>query len=200
MDGTLWDNVDNYVKSWNVALEEKGFSPTLSREKMMGLMGIEARKILNELFPEESAKNMDELFEEISIQYNKLAPKMVSKVYPYVIEGLEQLNTKYKLFLLSNCEKGGLVKFMNYTKTNQLFLDYMEHGQNNMPKSFNLNILRKKHNLKSPVYIGDTEGDRHQAALARIPFVFVTYGFGETEHFNLQFNSFKELTEYYMFL
>ena len=123
---------------------------------------------------------------------------MKTNIYPYVIEGLEQLNTKYKLLLLSNCEEGGLVNFMNHTKTNHLFLDYMEHGQNNMPKRFNLNLLKEKHNLKSPVYIGDTDGDSHESSVANVPFVFVTYGFGKTDNFILQFNSFQELTEYYM--
>ena len=98
------------------------------------------------------------------------------------------------LFLLS-CQDD-----MNYTETTDLFIDYMEHGQNNMPKSHNLNLLKKRNNLESPVYIGDTEGDRRESALAGMPFIFVTYGFGDTDKYDLQFNSFKELTDYFMHL
>ncbi len=200
MDGTLWDNVHNYTTAWNAAIKQQGHATSVTRESLLGLMGKEARQMLNVLVPDATVEEQDVLFDEVIVQYNKLVPTMQSNVYPHVLEGLELLKTKYKLLLMSNCEKGGLVNFMNYTKTNHLFLDYMEHGQNNMPKSFNLNLLKAKHNLKSPVYIGDTDGDRRESALARIPFVFVTYGFGKTEHFNLQFNSFQELTEYYMFL
>lgn len=200
MDGTLWDNVHNYATAWNVALEELGHSTLVTRDELLGLMGKEARQMLNVLLPNASIKEQDLLFDEVIVQYNNLVPTMKSIIYPHVIEGLEQLKTKYKLLLLSNCEEGGLVNFMNYTKTNHLFLDYMEHGQNNMPKSFNLKLLKEKHSLKSPVYIGDTDGDRRESSMANVPFVFVTYGFGKTKHFNLQFHSFEELTEYFMFL
>ena len=200
MDGTLWDNVDNYVISWNRALDNLGYPPTLTRKQMIAEMGKEVRKIVEDLFPDVSTEKIDLLLDEIDVEYNKLVPTMKSKVYHHVIEGLNRLKTKYKLLLLSNCEEGGLVNFMNYTKTNHLILDYMEYGQNNMPKSFNLKLLKEKHQLKSPIYIGDTEGDSRQSSLADIPFVFVTYGFGKTEQFNLQFHSFEELTEYFMSL
>ena len=200
MDGTLWDNVNNYATAWNVALEKQGYSTSVTRERLLGLMGKEAQQMLSVLTPDASDNEQNMLFDEVIIQYNKLVPTMQPIIYPYVIEGLELLKTKYKLLLLSNCEEGGLVNFMNHTKTNHLFLDYMEHGKNNMPKSFNLNLLKTRNDLKSPVYIGDTDGDRRESSLANVPFVFVTYGFGETEHFNMQFHSFKELTEYFMYL
>ena len=133
MDGTLWDNVDNYVISWNRALDNLGYPPTLTRKQMIAEMGKEVRKIVEDLFPDVSAEKIDLLLDEIDVEYNKLVPTMKSKVYHHVIEGLNQLKTKYKLFLLSNCEEGGLVNFMNYTKTNHLSLDYMEYGQNTMP-------------------------------------------------------------------
>ena len=200
MDGTLWDNVDNYVIAWSAAFKQQGYIISITREILLKHLGKEARQMLNVLIPEASTEDQDMVFEAVIVEYNKLVPTMQATIFPNVIEGLEQLKKKYKLLLLSNCEEGGLVNFMNHTKTSHLFLDYMEHGQNNMPKSFNLNLLKERNGLKSPVYIGDTDGDRRESALARIPFVFVTYGFGKTEHFNLQFNSFLELTEYYMFL
>ena len=87
---------------------------------------------------------------------------------------------------------------MNHTKTTHLFQDYMEHGQNNKPKSFNLDLLKERNNLKYPVYIGDTDGDRRESQLAGVPFIFVSYGFGETEHYDIQFHSFEDLTNYFM--
>lgn len=200
MDGTLWDNVNTYVLAWNAALLELGHSVQVTRESLMKLMGKEARQMLNILIPDVPIDKQNLLFDEVIVQYQKLIPTMDAIIYDGVLEGLEKLNSKYKLLLLSNCEKGGLVNFMNYTKTTHLFLDYMEHGQNNMPKNYNLKLLKNRHELKNPVYIGDTEGDRRETALAGMAFVFVNYGFGETEHYSIQFNTFGELTEYFMSL
>ena len=198
MDGTLWDNVNTYVMSWNAAFKNYGHSVLVNRENLMGLMGKEARQILNVLLPDVPVAEQDVLFDDVIVQYTNLIPTMKPVIYPGVMEGLERLHTKYKLFLLSNCEEGGLVNFMDYTNTKHLFLDYMEHGQNGMPKNYNLNLLKNKHDLQNPVYIGDTDSDRRESELAGVPFVFVTYGFGKTEHYNIQFNTFGELTDYFM--
>ena len=115
-----------------------------------------------------------------------------------VVQGLEQLAQKYRLFLLSNCEEGGLVNFMRHTRTTHLFLDYMEHGMNLQPKHHNLRLLMAKHRLLSPHYIGDTDSDSQQSALAGVPFVMVTYGFGTTNRFHLQFDTFPRLVHHYM--
>lgn len=198
MDGTLWDNVNTYVLAWNSAFEELGHSARVTRESLMGLMGLGARELLNSVIPDVPNKEQDKLFDNVLVHYKKLIPTMQPIVYPDVMEGLEKLYTKYKLLLLSNCEEGGLVNFMNHTKTTHLFLDYMEHGQNNMPKSYNLELLKKRNNLQNTVYIGDTDGDSHQSALANVPFVFMTYGFGETDQYDIQFDTFKALTDYFM--
>ena len=198
MDGTLWDNVNSYVLSWNTAFKAQGHSAIVTRESLIGLMGKEARQILSILIPEVSGHDQDLLFDEVIIQYNLLLPTMQATIYEGMHEALATLHTKYKLFLLSNCEEGGLVNFMNYTNTTHLFQDYMEHGQNNKPKSFNLNLLKERNNLQHPVYVGDTDGDSRECKLADLPFVFVTYGFGNTEQYDIQFNSLEELTHYFM--
>lgn len=198
MDGTLWDNVNTYVLAWNAALTELGHTVQVTRESLMGLMGKEAREILKILLPDVPTKKQDLLFDEVIVQYQKLIPTMEPYIYPDVIEGLKRLHSKYKLLLLSNCEEGGLVNLMNYTETTHLFLDYMEHGQNNKPKNHNLKLLKDNHSLQNPVYIGDTDGDSKESAMAKVPFVFMTYGFGETDDYQLKFDTFRELTDYYM--
>ena len=198
MDGTLWDNVNTYVLAWNAALKELNHSMQVTRESLMGLMGKEPRQMLNILLPHAPAQHQDLLFEEVVVQYKNLVPTMKPVIYTGVMEGLQQLHTKYKLLLLSNCEEGGLVNMMNHTNTTHLFIDYMEHGQNNMPKSHNLNLLKQRNNLEYPVYIGDTDGDSSETKLAGLPFVFVTYGFGATDNYAVKFDNFEELTHYFM--
>lgn len=198
MDGTLWDNVDSYVISWNRGLIRTGYQKQVTRNDILGLMGKEARVMLDTILPDAGETAQDRLFEAVINAYQELLPMMSPIIYDGVVQGLEQLAQKYRLFLLSNCEEGGLVNFMRHTRTTHLFLDYMEHGMNLKPKHHNLRLLMAKHRLESPHYIGDTDSDSHQSALAGVPFVMVTYGFGTTNHFHLQFDTFPRLVHHYM--
>lgn len=200
MDGTLWDNVDTYVIVWNKGLEKTGYATRVSRADILGLMGKEARVMLNAIVPEASAREQDILFDEVIAAYQNTLDSMKPVIYDGVHDGLERIAKKYKLFMLSNCEEGGLVNFMKHTGTRHLFIDYMEHGMNLMPKHHNLKLLIDKYRLQSPVYIGDTDSDSKQSAMANVPFVFVSYGFGQTENYALKFSSFPELTEYFLTL
>ncbi len=198
MDGTLWDNVGSYEIVWNKGLEILGYERRVNREDLLKLMGKEARVMLSFILPNSSIAEQDKLFDEVIYQYNQLIPNIKPEIYEGVYDGLEKLAEKYPLFLLSNCEEGGLVNFMSHTATNHLFVDYMEHGQNLKPKAFNMQLLKDKHNLKSPIYIGDTDTDSKASAEAGLPFVYMTYGFGESDNYSMKFDSFGELTEYFL--
>lgn len=198
MDGTLWDNVDTYVTVWNKGLEVKEYANRVNRGDLLGLMGKEARVMLNSILPEGSTEAQNELFDEVIRQYQLFVPRMKPTIYEGVYEGLEKLSHKYPLFLLSNCEEGGLVNFMKHTNTTHLFNDYMEHGQNLQPKSFNMKLLKERNGLQTPVYIGDTDSDSKASAQAGVPFVFMAYGFGNTNNYALRFDTFPALVDYYM--
>lgn len=196
MDGTLWDNVDSYAIVWNKGLELLGYDSRVTRDDLLGLMGKEARVMLDTILPEASEAAQDELFDEVIHQYQLLIPNMKPYIYEGVYEGLERLSEKYPLFLLSNCEEGGLVNFMKHTGTTHLFIDYMEHGQNLKPKSFNMTLLKERNSLQHPVYIGDTDSDSKASSDAGVPFVFVSYGFGQTINYALKFDSFPQVVDY----
>ena len=121
-------------------------------------------------------------------------------LYDGVKEGLKQLAEKYDLFILSNCAKGIIRLFIDWAGIDEHIKDELAHGVNFMPKSHNIKLLADTHGLKNPVYIGDTAGDGEQSRLAGIPFVFVSYGFGQTEDYDVKFDDFKSLTEYFMSL
>ncbi len=198
MDGTLWDAVGMYQEIWTRALRTQNIARTVSREDLMRYMGKNVFYIVEHLFPEFDAPQTKAFLQEIERQNIAIVPEMKADIYPGVQKGLARLKEKYPLFLLSNCEKDGLVNFMNYTQTRELISDYMEHGQNLMPKSHNIGLLSQKHKLKSPMYVGDTDSDSNEAQKAGVPFVFVTYGFGKTDNYHLKFDSFPELVDYFM--
>ena len=198
MDGTLWDAVDTYAYCWNIAFREVGLDKEFTGQDLIQYMGIEAKKIFTLVFPDLNDEEIEQLFKVISKTVDKYLPEMGGKVYPDVIEGLHQLAKKYKLFMLSNCQKGSIGDFMKYTGTSYLFLDYFEHGANHQPKHVNIHTLKQKYDLKNPVYVGDTDSDRKQCDIAGIPYIFVSYGFGDTDKYAMKFDSFKDLTAFFM--
>ena len=200
MDGTLWDNVNSYVKVWNIGLEQIGHSKHVTREELMGLMGVDIENMLKRLIPDSPEEKRIELMHAVFDAYDAMDDNLEAIIFPGVQEGLEKLSKRYKLLLLSNCEEGGLVKFMQFTGIRHLITDYQEHGQNFKPKSENLQLIVERNNLKSAIYIGDTDGDSQETRKAGLPFAFAAYGFGHTEDYDLKFDSFEELTEYFMSL
>lgn len=197
MDGTLWDNVSSYVRAWNIGFERTGHTRRVVYDDLIGLMGKQIDAMMDALVPESTEKARNELMHAVFRAYREMED-IQPVIFPGVLEGLEKLSKKYKLLLLSNCEEGGLVKFMKHTGTAHLFTDYAEHGQNFMPKSHNLKLLIERNNLQSTIYIGDTDGDSRETRKAGIPFGYVTYGFGKTDDYDLKFDSFEELVEYFM--
>jgi phosphoglycolate phosphatase len=58
------------------------------------------------------------------------------------------------------------------------FQGHQCYGTKSQPKSENILDIIADHDLKAPVYVGDTMGDYNAATKAGVPFVFVSYGFG----------------------
>lgn len=200
MDGTLWDAVDAYAQSWTEVFEAKGIKRTMTRDDLQKLMGQDVKTLLANTIPEVPENERDTFYQDVLAQYEIVIPRIGAKIYPGVIEGLQQLSTKYKLFILSNCEKNGIKLFLNYTDTGKYITDYLEHGENYMPKQHNITLLKERNKLKYPMYVGDTDSDRKQSEAAGVPFVFVTYGFGTTDTYAAEFEDFSDLCYYFMHL
>lgn len=200
MDGTLWDNVDTYANVWTLAFSRTGYNRVIKREDILNLMGRDVYVMLQTLLPDAPQDEHERVFRAVGEAYDTLVHDMTPRIYDGVMNGLEKLSKHYKLFLLSNCEKNGLVKFMNHTRSRHLFVDYMEHGMNHCPKHKNMQLLVERYQLQRPLYIGDTASDNYESDLAGIPFVWVTYGFGTATNYISKFDSFDELTSHYLTL
>jgi phosphoglycolate phosphatase len=200
MDGTLWDAVDTYANSWNLVFEKLSIQRIIGRNDLMELMGMEGKKLTRVLMPDfDDDKGLD-IYMDVNETRRQILPTSGGVLYEGVAEGIKQLATKYKLFVLSNCAVGIIPLFINWAKIGDDITDSIAYGENNMPKHHNMQLLIDKHQLKHPVYIGDTNGDAEQTRMAGIPFIFVTYGFGKTDDYALKFDDFGSLTKYYMSL
>ncbi|HTD41084.1 MAG TPA: HAD family hydrolase [Mucilaginibacter sp.] len=198
MDGTLWDAVDTYTESWNIVFRELGIDKTIYRDELAKMVGWEGKKVWNAIMPDYSEEKQQEIYAKVNEVRKVLLPQKGGVLYDGVKDGLKQLASKYQLFIVSNCAKGIIRLFIDWAGIDEHIIDEIAYGTNYMPKHHNIKQLIDRHNLKNPVYVGDTEGDGEQSRLAGLPFVFVSYGFGATDDHDVRFDSFTEFTEYFM--
>jgi len=198
MDGTLWDAVDTYAESWNIVFKQLDIDIRVDRNVLSKMVGWEGKKVHAVIMPDFAEEKRQEIYAKVNAVRREMLPRDGGLLYEGVKEGLEQLATKYQLYIVSNCAVGIIRLFMDWAGINEHIIDEIAHGTNHMPKNHNIKLLMERHHLKNPVYVGDTEGDAEQSRLAGIPFVFVSYGFGETDNHDLRFDSFVDLTKYFM--
>jgi phosphoglycolate phosphatase len=200
MDGTLWDAADTYVASWNQGFKKENIDKIISRADLSHMMGWEKRKVLEHVMPDFDEEKQERIFNSINEVRAELIPRMGGILYEGISEGLKQLAAEYKLFIVSNCPENLIRQFMEWADIASLITDEMAHGVNSKPKHHNINLLIERHQLKQPVYIGDTETDSEESRKAGVPFVFLSYGFGHTDDYDLKFDTFESFTAYFMHL
>ncbi|MGV3509257.1 MAG: HAD family hydrolase [Sphingobacteriaceae bacterium] len=198
MDGTLWDGVGAYIESWNRGLKKCNISKAIDKEEFLSMVGWEKRKVLERLLPEYDIESREAIHDTVSSFLPESITEVGGHLYDGVKEGLAQLATRYKLFIVSNCPEGLIQLFMNWAGISNYIIDEVAHGINSMPKHHNIQLLVDKHNLKNAIYVGDTAGDSEQSELAKVPFVFVSYGFGSTDKYALKFDDFNAFTKHFM--
>ncbi|MBC7745471.1 MAG: HAD family hydrolase [Flavobacterium sp.] len=198
MDGTLWDAVEMYVASWNAGYAKEKVNKVVTTDDLGFMMGWEKRKVLERMLPEFSIEEQEKIFETINSSRAEMLSQMGGKLYNGVVDGLIKLSKEYKLFIVSNCPENLITEFMDWAGITHLITDEMAHGVNSKPKHYNIKLLIEKYNLKSPIYIGDTQTDSEESRKAELPFVFVNYGFGSTEDYDLKFDDFKGFAEYFL--
>lgn len=200
MDGTLWDAVDTYADSWNVVFKQLGIDRAISRDELAKMVGWEGKKVLKAMMPDYDEETRQSIYTQVNDVRKELLPQNGGILYDGVKDGLKQLAGEYQLFIVSNCAKGIIKLFIDWAGINEHIIDEIAYGTNYMPKHYNIKQLIDRHDLKKPVYVGDTEGDGEQSRLAGIPFVFVSYGFGATDDHDFKFDSFADFTTYFMSL
>ena len=198
MDGTLWDPMNVYTEAWNRGFLESGLNRPISRAELMAMMGWEKQKVMDKLLPGYDTAVQEKAYLSVSNWLTSLMDEMDGVIYEGVQAGLAQLAKYYKLFIVSNCPEGIIRLFMKRAGIEQYITDEMAHGVNLQPKSHNIKLLMDKYQLNRPVYVGDTNGDSEQSRLVGIPFVFMSYGFGITELYDMKFEDFSAFTDYFM--
>ena len=197
IDGTLWDSRALVAEGYNEVLNREGY-PELcvdaeDLKKLFGKTMTEIADILLATVPEEKRYGiMDQCME---VGDGKLLDDPCDIGYPGVVETLEELSKRYRLFIVSNSQRGYPETTMDKLGIGHLIEGHMCFGDTGTDKGTTIRILMERHNIRSAVYIGDTQGDYEASCNAGLPFVWVSYGFGVPEGYAYKADSFPELAE-----
>jgi len=198
LDGTLWDCSRASASAFNLAYEKFGVSKRVTEEFVKSISGkpsSECDEILLSSVPEAMRPELSKGFDEFEIAaVQKYAP---ISLYDFVVEGMQALSEKYKLFVVSNCGERYLEIFHQHTPIGAMIKDSECYGRTRHLKDKNIRALVERQKLSCPCYIGDTAGDEDAAAKAGVPFFHASYGFGKPVGSPLAFASFVGLTNYF---
>lgn len=191
LDGTIWDARHTVLKTWNEVFLKFGFDE-VSLEELTLYTGLEQHEIIMNLL-NTNYENACKLSSLLAIEEQKKIDDIGGVLYPDVKNSLFELNKKFNLYIVSNCQDGYIESFLKYYELNNLFIDYESAGKTKKSKEKNIKLLMNRNQIINAVYIGDTEGDNLASKSNNIPFVYAKYGFGNVKSFDYVIHKFSEL-------
>lgn len=199
LDGTLWDSTKLVAKAWNQAIaEDPDLNLTITAETLKPLFGQLMPDIAKSLFPDCSREHQLQLIDRCCQIEHEILLKTCAPLYDRLEETLEALSSSYPLYIVSNCQTGYIEVFLQTSGLDHHFDDHLCPGDTGNPKAENIKEIIRKHHLKAPVYVGDTEGDYKAAKAAEVPFVFASYGFGSVDTPDYTIQNLYELTKEFL--
>ncbi|MFI5161303.1 MAG: HAD family hydrolase [Sphingobacteriales bacterium] len=180
LDGTLWDSTGNVALAWEKARQQVDYVvEPITRERVRSITGMAYDVIFEVLLPDMDVSQRN-YFKAVCAQSEiETLHEVGGDLYPDLEETIKYLAGKYKLYIVSNCQSGYIETFLSHCPVAGYFLGHQCYGTKGQPKAENIKDIVREHDLKAPVYVGDTNGDRDSATKAGVPFIFASYGFGK---------------------
>ena len=181
--GTLWDSLDGICLAWNQALAtlRPDLAGSVTPGRIKGCMGMLLPDIAKALFPQVDPGEIPSLLEACCALENEYLARHGATLCPGVAETLPLLAERYPLFIVSNCHDGYIESFFAAHGLGRYVTDWECPGRTGLPKAENIRAVVERNGLRSPVYVGDTQGDYQAATAAGVPFIHAAYGFGAVE-------------------
>ena len=194
LDGTLWDSTSAVIDIWNETISSyKQVKSKITLEDMKSVMGLVVKDIAFKFFPYLEQEIGVKIINNCFINECEYLEKNGGILYDRLEEILKSLTSNYKLFIVSNCQSGYIEAFLKAHALDKYFVDYESAGRTNLTKGENIKLIMQRNNLKSSVYVGDTQGDLKAARFAGIPFIYASYGFGAVSEQDYVIYKFDEL-------
>lgn len=194
LDGTLWDAAETCAMAWNAAMAQSGNETyILSAVTVRSFSGLQINKVLQQYFNFIPEHKHEALLDLYKVNERRSMKEFGGVLYPGVKEVLNELVKEYRLFIVSNCLPGYIENFLQFHQLQHFFTDYECSGNTGLPKWENIQMIVKRNQLSSPVYVGDTIWDHEAATAAHVPFIYAAYGFGNVSTGVCSIDSFSEL-------
>lgn len=197
VDGTIWNTTGIVADAWNKTIDT--FFPQVphvNAEILKGQFGKTMDVIADNLFGLLSADDKKILMKNCCIYEQKALLENTKNItYDGVIASLEKLSKEIPIFIVSNCQSGYIELVIEKNKITKLIKDFECFGNTGKSKAENIKLIVKRNGLKSPVYVGDTQGDYEACKESNVSFIWAAYGFGKPEDNNYygKIDSFTEL-------
>ena len=195
IDGTLWDSRALVAEGYNLQLEAEGLSHLrVTAEELKPLFGKVLEDIADILFASIPAPERYDLMARCMHTENLHMHSDPCRIgYPGIRETAEALAKKYRLFIVSNSEKGYPELCMEKLGLTPFIEGHLCYGDTGTSKGQTIRTLIEKHNIGSCVYVGDTQGDYEATLEAGIPFIWASYGFGAPTGYDAKIEKFEDL-------
>ena len=195
IDGTLWDSRALVAEGYNIQLKEEGLEHLcVTAEELKPLFGKVLEEIADILFVLIPVPERYELMARCMRRENQHMHEDPCDIgYPGIRETVEKLAEKYRLFIVSNSERGYPELCIEKLGLTPYIEGHLCYGDTGTSKGKTIRTLIEKHNIGSCVYVGDTQGDYEATLEAGVPFIWATYGFGTPEGYTAKIRSFEEL-------
>ncbi|HVW14124.1 MAG TPA: HAD family hydrolase [Mucilaginibacter sp.] len=182
LDGTLWDSTGNVALAWERARQQVDYVDTpVTVESVRAVTGMAYDLIFEMLLPDMDAEKRN-YFKAICAKSEiDTLDELGGDLYPGLTDTIQYLASKYRLYIVSNCQNGYIETFLSHCPVAEYFSGHQCYGTKGRPKAENIRDIVNDHSLAAPVYIGDTTGDRDSATKAGVPFIYASYGFGKVE-------------------
>lgn len=195
IDGTLWDSRSLVARGYNQYLREIHREDLLVDEAYLtGLFGKTTTQIADEMLMSIPKPERYQVIAGcMAREHQVMQDDPCAIAYPGVVDTLKQLGETYRLFVVSNSQKGYPRLMMEKLGLEDLFEGCLCFGDTLLPKGDTIRQLMAHHTIRSGVYIGDTQGDLEASRQAGVPFVFCRYGFGQPKEYDWVIDAFPEL-------
>lgn len=196
IDGTLWDSRAIVAEGYNIQLRAENHPELcVNAEQLKQLFGKTMTEIADIILETIQLPERYSLMERCMATEQELLHNDPCHIgYPGVVETLEELSRRHRLFIVSNSQQGYPEVTMEKLGIGHLIAGHLCFGDTGTDKGTTIRILMEKYGIHSAVYIGDTQGDYEATVKAGLPFIWASYGFGTPAGYDAKVDSFGQLT------
>ena len=195
IDGTLWDSRALVAEGYNLQLKDEGLEHLfVNAQQLKALFGKVMTEIADVIFAEIPLPERYALMERCMARENRYLQENPCAIgYPGVKETLIRLAESHRLFIVSNSQRGYPELCIRKLGLGSCITACLCFGDTGTSKGKTIRTLMQRHNIRSCVYIGDTQGDYEATLEAGIPFIWASYGFGVPEGYGAKIERISDL-------